>query len=100
MIELTYIDIVISAEAESWNGIDPTRRGRRIIRKSKSGHVLFLQSSLKISTNKMGPIFLPELQKLYFSLRIKIVQKVNSNEKSQKPNSQRSSTSGASFRKD
>ena len=56
MIELTYIDIVISAEAESWNGIDPTRRGRRIIRKSKSGHVLFLQSSLKISTNKMSPI--------------------------------------------
>ena len=47
MIETTYIDVFISAEAESWNGIDPTRRGRRIIRKSKSGHVLFLQSSLK-----------------------------------------------------
>ena len=98
MIELTYIDIVISAEAESWNGIDPTRRGRRIIRKSKSGHVLFLQSSLIDKQNESN--FLPELQKLYFSLRIKIVQKVNSNEKSQKPNSQRSSTSGASFRKD
>ena len=56
MIELTYIDIVISAEAESWNGIDPTRRGRRIIRKSKSGHELFLQSSLQISTNKTSPV--------------------------------------------